>query len=329
MKDFFKFLKETKDVFSLFIRENEKVQYVLGFLRHYVAGLYVRMDTDHIFLFASGLAFTLILCIIPFILILFWILGNFLDSATVAIQVNNLLDTLIPYKQYADYAKAIIFKRINEVVEFKDIAGFIGIGGLFFAASSFFSSLRTVLNKIFGAEKEINFFLGLLRDSLIIILSILLFPIMTILFPLIDFFRSIPQQYEVLSVFNLGIFQQAFTIGFSVLVLFIMFWLIYKFIPTKKIRKRSAAVGAICAALLSEAAKQLFGYYIRNFPTLGMIYGAYILVVVVAFWLYYSAIVFIIGAEIGKLFDIRLETSIQLREMKIQELLKVKKHTTD
>jgi len=314
MNELKKFLRDTKEVVKLLLHKNKKLMYAWEFIKHYFGGIYVRMDTDHIFLFASGLAFSLILCFIPFILILFWLLGIFLDSATVAVQVNNLIDTLIPYKQYADYAKSVIFKRINEVVEFKNIAGILGIGGLFFAASSFFSSLRTVLNKIFGAEKEINFFLGLLRDTLIIVLSIFLFPVMTFLFPLIDYFRSIPSQYDFLSIFNLGIFQQAFTIGLSILVLFIMFFLIYKFVPTKKIRKRSAAMGAIWAALLWEAAKQLFGYYIRNFPTLGMIYGAYILVVVVAFWLYYSSIVFIIGAEIGKLFNIRLEASIEKKE---------------
>jgi len=322
MSDVGRFLKDTKAAFTYLIQRNERLKYILDLLKHYLGGIYYRMDTDHIFLFASGLAFTLILCIIPFILILFWILGNFLDSATVVIQVNNLIDTLIPYKQYADYAKAVIFKRIFEVVEFKNLAGIIGIGGLFFAASSFFSGLRSVLNKIFGAEKEINFLLGLLRDSLIITLSVLLFPVMTFLFPIIDYFRSIPDQYDFLSIFNLGIFQQAFTIGISIFTLFIMFWLIYKFVPTKKIRSRSAAVGAIWAALLWEAAKQLFGYYIRHFPTLGIIYGAYMLVVVVAFWLYYSAVVFIIGAEIGKLFDQRLQASLDLKEKKKLEARK-------
>ena len=35
------------------------------------------------------------------------------------------------------------------------------------------------------------------------------------------------------------------------------------------------------------------------------IYGTYVLFVVVAFWIYYSSIVFIIGAEIGKLYSDR------------------------
>ena len=59
-------------------------------------------------------------------------------------------------------------------------------------------------------------------------------------------------------------------------------------------------VGAFWAALLWETAKQLFGFYLYNFAAFGKIYGAYALVVVVAFWIFYASIVFIIGAEIGK-----------------------------
>jgi uncharacterized BrkB/YihY/UPF0761 family membrane protein len=37
---------------------------------------------------------------------------------------------------------------------------------------------------------------------------------------------------------------------------------------------------------------------------------------VVAFWIYYSAAVFILGAEIGKLFDERLNSSIAKKKAK-------------
>jgi membrane protein len=68
-------------------------------------------------------------------------------------------------------------------------------------------------------------------------------------------------------------------------------------------------VSAFWAALLWEAAKQLFGYYLYHFSSFGKIYGTYALVVVVAFWIYFSSVVFIVGAEIGKLFQERLESA--------------------
>ena len=81
--------------------------------------------------------------------------------------------------------------------------------------------------------------------------------------------------------------------------------------PTKKIRKRSVALGAMWASIFWVAAKILFGMYLSNFTTFSRIYGAYALGIVVAFWIYYTAAVFMLGAEIGKLFDERITLRIE------------------
>lgn len=277
------------------------------FVIHYFGGLYNRIDEHHLLLLSGGLAFSLFVCIIPLTLILFWILGNFLDSAEVAVQVNTLIDTIIPYDEYAEFVKNVIYQRITEVVEFKNVAGIIGIAGLFIAASGFFSSIRTILNKVFGTDIDINYFLGKLRDFALIISVIMVFLLTTLSFPLLEVLRSLTDEIPYLEFLQHGIFKSLFTAIISLSIIWFLFLIMYITIPIKKIRKRSALVGALWAAILWEAAKQLFGYYINNFPTWGRIYGTYALLVVVAFWIYYSAAVFIIGAEIGKLFDERVD----------------------
>ncbi|MCJ7552937.1 MAG: YihY/virulence factor BrkB family protein, partial [Ignavibacteriaceae bacterium] len=157
---------------------------------------------------------------------------------------------------------------------------------------------------------DINVFLGKLRDFLFIISVIFLFFISILALPLLELFISIAQQTPYLQFFIHPIFQQAFTVLFSFLIMYFIFYAFYYFIPTVKIRKRSALVGAAWAALLWVGMKILFGYYLSNFGTWGKIYGAYALVVVIAFWIYYTAAVFIIGAEIGKLFNERLSERI-------------------
>lgn len=271
--------------------------------KYYAVGLYHNTDQHHLFLFAGGLAFSLFVCIIPFNLILFWILGYFLESSSVEMQINHLIDTIIPYAVYADFAKNILFKRINEVIEYRNIAGFIGVIGLFFAASGFLSSIRTVLNKIFGAPEDINFLLGYLRDFVTIIIVVFVFLVATIFLPLIDILRQASQQYSIFEFLQYGIFQKIFTSLLSVVLMFSLFSWLYKFVPTIKISKKGVRFGAMWAALLWEVAKQIFGFYIYNFATYGKIYGTYALAVVIAFWIYYSAVVFIIGAEMGKLFN--------------------------
>jgi membrane protein len=283
------------------------------FVKHYFGGLYDRTDRHHLFLLSGGLAFSLFVCIIPMTLIIFWLLGKFLNSVEVEMQINTMIDTVIPYATYANFVKDVIFERVQEVVEYRNIAGWVGIIGLFFAASGFASSLRTILNKVNGTDIDINIFLGKLRDFLVIIIIVLVFLALILTLPILDFLVSFAQTTPYLQVFNQPIFHRVFTASFSFFVMFQIFAVIYKFMPTKKIRKRSVVLGAMWASIFWVGAKILFGMYLSNFTTFSRIYGAYALGIVVAFWIYYTAAVFILGAEIGKLFDERLNERIKKR----------------
>lgn len=286
----------------------------VSFVKHYFGGLYDRTDRHHLFLLSGGLAFSLFVCIIPMTLIIFWLLGKFLNSVEVELQIVTLIDTLIPYDTYANFVKDVIFQRVQEVVEYRNIAGWVGIVGLFFAASGFASSLRTILNKINGTDIDINIFLGKLRDFVVIISIVLVFLVLILLLPILDFLVSFAQSTPYLQIFNQPIFQRVFTASFSFFIMFFIFAVLYKFMPTVKIRKRSVALGAVWASLFWVGAKILFGMYLANFTTFSRIYGAYALGIVVAFWIYYSAAVFILGAEIGKLFDERLSEKQKKRK---------------
>jgi len=247
-------------------------------------------------------------------LIIFWLLGKFLNSVEVEMQINTLIDTVIPYNTYAQFVKDVIFERVQEVVEYRNIAGWVGIIGLFFAASGFASSLRTILNKINGTDIDINIFLGKLRDFLVIIIIVLVFLALILTLPILDFLISLAQSTPYLQVFNQPIFHRVFTSSFSFFVMFLIFAVIYKFMPTLKIRKRSVLLGAAWASIFWVTAKVLFGIYLSNFTTFSRIYGAYALGIVVAFWIYYTAAVFILGAEIGKLFDERVTLKIENKQ---------------
>jgi membrane protein len=286
---------------------------VTNFFKHYFGGLYVRIDEHHVLLLAGGLAFSLFVCIIPFILIIFAVLGNFLDSDAVQFQISTLIDTIIPYGQYSDFVKGIIFKRINEFVEYKTIAGIIGGFGLLFAASGLFSSMRTILNKVFAVETDVNVIIGKLRDFALVLMVLLIFFATTISMPFVNVILRFATTFNFLNFLQTGFFEHLLFSLFSLSLIYIVFAILYFAVPVKRVGRKAVFVSALWAAILWEAAKQLFEFYITNYAAYGKIYGAYALVVVVAFWIYYSSVVFIIGAEIGRLYYERnyLVTSAQ------------------
>ncbi len=277
------------------------------FAKHYFVGLLKRSNEHHLFLFAGGLSFSLFFCTIPFALIVFYVLGNILNSSSMQSQINTLIDAIIPYSKYAQFVKEIIFNSIDEVIQNKNLAGIIGGLTLFFAASELFSSMRTILNKVFGVEININILLSKLRDLLMIILLLIIFSVVTFSIPVIEVVRQTAYNWNVVNnIFTSGILEQVFFTFLSLIVIFTSFSILYLTIPVKKIGRKSALWGAFWAAILWECIKLLFGYYLHHFSSLGKIYGTYTLFVVVSFWIYCSSVVFIIGAEIARLHADRI-----------------------
>lgn len=271
-------------------------------IKYYAIGLYDRMDRHHIFLSGGGIAFSLFASIIPLTLIAFSFLGNLLDNESVEYQLMNLIEMIIPYPDYARHIHRVIMSRVPEVIEYKTIAGYIGVAGLFFISSGLFSSLRTILNSIFHFTEDKNILIGKLRDFGMVILLVIFLLLSIVIFPTVNILTNLAIESDLLKFFEINsLLEWLFSIG-STLIILLMFYVFYKIIPYAKLGKRVPLVAAISSTILWEIARQVFGYYISQIATLNRIYGTYALVVVVAFWIYYSSILFIIGAEIGQLY---------------------------
>lgn len=286
---------------------------VRKFFKHYFGGLYKRIDEHHVFLYSGGLAFSLFVCIVPFVLIIFAILGMVLEMKSVEDQIITFIYTVIPYREYAASAQRIIFSRIEEVVEYKTVAGYVGGFGLLFAASGLFSSMRTVLNKVFVAGADKHAVIGKLRDFAMVIMVVMFVLLATIILPAINILKNSADRFRLLRFLQMGIVEHFLITFVSFLMIFLFFYMFYSFIPYAKLGRKVPALSALWAAVLWEIAKRIFEYYITNLASFNKIYGTYAFVVVVAIWIYYASVLFIIGAEIGQLYRERLEEKKQLQ----------------
>jgi membrane protein len=77
------------------------------------------------------------------------------------------------------------------------------------------------------------------------------------------------------------------------------FFLVYKVVPHRHVPWRHAAVAAVIAALLFEAAKQVFALYVRHARTYDLVYGAFAAVPLFLLWIELSWMVVLLGAEIA------------------------------
>jgi membrane protein len=85
-----------------------------------------------------------------------------------------------------------------------------------------------------------------------------------------------------------------FAVSFAMLV--VVFAAIYKFMPRARIEWRDVWVGAAVTVLLFAIGKFLIGLYLGKSDVAGS-FGAFGSIIVVMVWVYYSAQIFLLGAE--------------------------------
>ncbi|MDW7761908.1 MAG: YhjD/YihY/BrkB family envelope integrity protein [Acidobacteriota bacterium] len=79
----------------------------------------------------------------------------------------------------------------------------------------------------------------------------------------------------------------------------------YRIIPTRKIRMARVFTGAAVFAVLMEAAKHFFTWYIARHTRYSVIFGSLETVVILVIWVFYVALIFLFCAELIAAFERR------------------------
>jgi membrane protein len=98
--------------------------------------------------------------------------------------------------------------------------------------------------------------------------------------------------------------RQTANIAVSLLVVTLLFAMIYRFLPDAQIAWRDVWLGAAVTALLFTGGKYLIGLYLGHASTVS-VFGAAGSLAALLVWLYYSAQIFLFGAELTWAFACR------------------------
>ena len=90
----------------------------------------------------------------------------------------------------------------------------------------------------------------------------------------------------------------------SLALLSVLFAAIYKVLPDRRLQWRDVAVGGMATAVLFTIGKSLIGWYLGG-SAIASTYGAAGGLVILLFWVYYSAQLFLLGAEFTRVYASR------------------------
>jgi membrane protein len=245
-------------------------------------------DHDGFFL-AAGLSFYVVICIVPFLLLVIAGSAFLISNEMVLREVVDRLGTLLPVYQ------AEMEAALRAVIAARGVSGVIGTLMLVFFASQLFAATRLVLNRVFQ-HKGRSFIHGMLFDvGMILLLTVL-------------FLASIGVTAALARVRGLAlpvghgpivpmVFHWA-GLGLALLLNLTLFVVIYRFVPNRRIRWSSVLSGGLAAAVLWEIAKQAFRWYIERVGVYSAVYGSLGVTIALMMWVYYTATVFIFGAAL-------------------------------
>ncbi len=286
-------------------------------LYFYIDSLLTKFDNDHIWIMSSGIAFNILICVIPFSLLLLTILGIYLDSETVQSRVVNYLNSMVPLPgQYKDRFIYELTERTRELSANAFLTGALGLTGLFWTVSGLFSTMREVLRRIYRIESELNYFIGKLRDFVLVIISVILFLLSMAVTSSVQIFEDYSQGIFG-ELITLTLFEKIIPMIIGFFISFGLFYVLYALVPHWKFNRRIVLYSSFVSTIFFEALKFLFSIYILRIADYGKIYGTYATIVISIFYIYYLSVIFVVGAELGEIY---FERNKQRFERKIKKL---------
>jgi len=249
---------------------------------------------------AAALSFYVLFSIFPLIIFSVGILGLVLRDANLQTDIVNQIMQNIPLSP--DKGRDEVSDAIAHIARDQSSAiGIFGLLGLAWSGSAVFGVLRSSLNAVFRAEAARPVVVQKLVD-LGIVVSLAPFFILSI--AATSVLRIAQRTSEELPLLGqaphaLGIGWWAASIILPGLVSCVAFFLVYWLVPTRRLQPRHILPGAVLAALLFEAVKIGFSVYLENFSNYDVVFGSLGAVVAFLFWIYLSANILMLGAELS------------------------------
>jgi len=248
----------------------------------------------------AALAFYTLFSVTPLLLIVISVSGYFFGAKAargeIAMQMTGLVG-----EQGSRAVEGLIASASGPAL--RSMEAGIGIIVFLIGATSVFNELQDSLNRIWRSQKvRTGGFFSLVRSRLLSFGMILAISFLMMVSLLVSAALSGLGRWWGPFFADWRDVAQAINFILSVALITVMFALIYKIIPEKRIRWHDVWMGACVTAMLFTVGKELIGLYLGR-SVVATTFGAVGSLAVFLLWVYYSAQIFLLGAEFTRVYS--------------------------
>lgn len=242
---------------------------------------------DNIPFLASAVSFDVLLTAIPFVGLVLAVVGYLVEYQLAIHQLNvhELLQRFLPESSEASGDRfGFIERALGDLVARRGGLTLLAAPLFLWFSTRMFGGLRAALNEVFDTEEIRPWPVAKLTDLAMVFVAGGLF--------LANAFASTGR----------GVLAQLETLVFSTL----LFFLIFKFLPSRRIYWRTGLVASVFCAVGFEIAKRLFALYVSHFVTFtrAATNANLVAVLLLLLWIYYTAFIFLLGGEVAETYDL-------------------------
>lgn len=274
----------------------------------YARRIWVKGGDDDLFFLAGGVAYNILLAGVPFFLLLVagagYVLHTTQNDGTR--QVVEFLGRLLPEGMGggADFLQPIL----RDVVRTRGRVGLVSAAAFVWFSTRLFGTLRTVLRRVFELGQGHGIVVGKLYDVLYTVIA----SVLIVAYLALSAYMAIMSDRGTAVLRDIGVnasvmsgVEYAVGRGIAFAVVVAIFYLIYRFLPGGRVPWRQALVASLTTGVLFELARQVFAMAVRQFNPGSLYTGTLGALVIVVFWVYYGALLFVIGGEVAHVYDER------------------------
>lgn len=258
-----------------------------------------RWNADRVPRLAAALAYYATFSLAPLALVTIWLAGVIFGDVT----ARHYLIELIGQNFGMDSA-AFVQEMLGSIYRASNnpLYGLIALIGLLFGATGLFFGMQDALNTIWRVPlrppRDLwHSILGLLQDRALpfgmVLASGVIFTILLAISALFTAFDPLLRVWQPSSATLFNIIDLSISWG----VVTALFALIYRLLPETRVEWREVWLGALTAALLFTVGKFVLSLYL-TYGNIRTVFGAAGSFVGVLIWVYYSAQIFLFGAEV-------------------------------